>query len=78
MNLAITLPKIPISFQQETRPYDPWLLFSAISLILAGFLMITSASMEVAGVRYDSPFYFAIRHAIFIALGFVVAVVGFF
>ena len=77
MNLAINLPKLPIAFNQQPRPYDPWLLFSAISLILAGFLMITSASMEVAGVRYDSPFFFAIRHLIFIVLGCLVAAVAF-
>ena len=77
MKLSISLPKLPFSFSTEERPYDPWLLFSAISLVLAGFLMITSASMEVAGVRYDSPFFFAIRHLIFIVLGCVVATVAF-
>lgn len=60
------------------RPYDPWLLLSALSLVAIGFLMIASASMEVAGMRYDSPFYFTVRHFIYILLGVIAAGAAFF
>ncbi len=76
----LSLPKMPSlpQLNQPPRPWDPWLLFSATSLLLAGFLMITSASMEVAGVRYDSPFFFAGRHLIFMVLGVIAALAAFF
>ncbi len=73
--INFSLPSLSLS--SPARGYDGWLLFSAVSLVLAGFLMITSASMEVAGLRYDSPFFFALRHLVFILIGSVVAGVAF-
>lgn len=62
---------------KEMTAQDSWLLFSGISLLLMGFLMITSASMEVAGRNYGQPFFFATRHLIFMTLGALSAVVCF-
>ncbi|MEH6811337.1 MAG: putative lipid II flippase FtsW [Motiliproteus sp.] len=78
MKMPAALSKLKFSAQVDPQPYDSWMLFSAISLLLVGFLMVTSASMEVAGVRYDTPFYFSIRHLIFIVLGCLAALVTFF
>ena len=64
--------------EEQSSAYDGWLLFSAICLILSGFLMITSASMEVAGLRYGSPFFFSLRHLAFIAIGLIAALAAFF
>lgn len=80
----IILPKLnlvnPFSYKTQTNelaPQDNWLLFSAISLLLTGFLMITSASMEVAGERYGNALFFAYRHLAFLGLGLVAASVCF-
>ncbi len=54
-------------------PVDGILLFCAITLVLTGFLMITSASMEVALADKGSLFYFALRHLIFIGVALIVA-----
>ena len=82
MKLTLRLPRFSTllaeKMQHPARPYDGWLLFSAISLVLIGFLMITSASMEVAGVRYGSPFFFSLRHLVFVVLGLIAALVVFF
>ncbi len=58
-------------FATQARPYDPLLLISALSLLAIGFLMITSASMEVSNKDYGSPFYHALKHGVFmvVALG---------
>ncbi|MBB1485482.1 putative lipid II flippase FtsW [Oceanospirillum sp. D5] len=52
-----------------TRRVDGWLLFSALFLLFLGWLMVTSASMEVAGSRYGNPFFFSIRHGIYVLMG---------
>ncbi|OPX56152.1 putative lipid II flippase FtsW [Oceanospirillum multiglobuliferum] len=52
-----------------TRRVDGWLLFSALTLLVLGWLMVTSASMEVAGGRYGNPFYFSLRHGIYVLMG---------
>lgn len=65
--------------KEMTRRIDGWLLFSALFLLFLGWLMVTSASMEVAGSRYNNPFFFSIRHGIYLlmglGLGLVVALV---
>lgn len=55
--------------QEMTRRIDGWLLFSAVFLLFLGWLMVTSASMEVAGSRYGNPFFFSIRHGIYVLMG---------
>ncbi|MEH6649341.1 MAG: putative lipid II flippase FtsW [Motiliproteus sp.] len=65
------LPRVRLS--SGRRPYDPLLLISATSLLLIGFLMITSASMEVSDRDYGSPFYHALKHGIFMLIALVAA-----
>lgn len=55
--------------REMTRRLDGWLLFSALFLIFLGWLMVTSASMEVAGSRYGNPFFFSLRHGIYLLMG---------
>ncbi|MFC6669557.1 putative lipid II flippase FtsW [Marinobacterium aestuariivivens] len=61
--------------QPGTIPFDPWLLLAAVCLVLIGFVMITSASMDVAAERYGGAFFFSIRHGVFMVLALITAVV---
>lgn len=57
-------------------PFDPWLLSAAVALILTGFIMITSASMDVAAEKFGGPFFFTLRHGFFIALALIGGVIA--
>lgn len=52
-----------------------WLLSSSTALYCVGLIMVSSASMGVAEANYGSPFYFLIRHAIYLLLGLGVGLV---
>ena len=56
-------------------PFDPWLLATAVALVLTGFVMITSASMDVAAQKFGGAFFFSQRHGIFILLSIIGAVI---
>lgn len=73
MNLPLSLPWFSRAGAEIRTPgaFDPWLLFSAFSLMVLGALMITSASMEVADVKYGSPFYHAGKHMVFMVIALV-------
>lgn len=78
MKLALRLPSFQWQLPQMPtgpRPYDPMLLISSVSLLLIGFLMITSASMEVSNENYGSPFYHAFKHGAFIVIALLAAAV---
>lgn len=51
-----------------TQPFDGWLIIAALSLLLIGWVMVTSASTEVASGLAGNPYYFSIRHGIFVLL----------
>jgi cell division protein FtsW len=59
------------SIPQGNLPYDPWLLCSTVFIILTGFVMITSASLDVAAKDYKNAFYFSARHGLFIVLSLI-------
>ena len=48
---------------------DKPLLWTAILLALAGLVMVSSASLQIAETRLGDPFYYAMRHGIYLALG---------
>ncbi|WP_290701620.1 putative lipid II flippase FtsW [Amphritea sp.] len=73
MSIAATAP---VTLNQKVLPFDPWLLTAAICLILIGFVMISSASIEVAAVRNSNPFFYMIRHGVFILIGLAAAIVA--
>ena len=52
---------------------DKSMLAMAGTLLLIGFIMIASASIDVAEARNSNSFYYVIRHGIFIMLGLIAA-----
>lgn len=58
------------------RPYDLGLLMAALMLMAIGFVMVTSASMPVAARLFDNPFHFSIRHAIYLIIASMAALVA--
>ncbi|WP_421132211.1 cell division protein FtsW [Alteromonas sp. A079] len=60
---------------QKQTPYDVGLIVVAITLMSIGIIIVTSASMPVADRLHDNPFYFAIRHGIYIVCALVAAMV---
>lgn len=59
----------------RSKYYDMSLVLVALALLTIGFVMVTSASMPVAIRMHDNPFYFSIRHAIYIGLSISIAFV---
>jgi cell division protein FtsW len=55
--------------------YDVTLLLAAFSLLAIGMIMVTSASMPVAARLFDNPFHFSIRHAIYIVIASIAAII---
>lgn len=55
------------------QPFDGWLLVATLSLMLIGWVMVTSASTEVASSLTGNPYYFSIRHGIFLVGAVVLA-----
>ncbi|MCG6656428.1 putative lipid II flippase FtsW [Halomonas campisalis] len=57
------------------QPYDGWLLFAALALMLIGWVMVTSASTEVAAGLTGNPWYFSQRHTLFMGVALLAAAV---
>ncbi|MBS9402095.1 putative lipid II flippase FtsW [Halomonas sp. TRM85114] len=55
------------------QPFDGWLLVATLSLMLIGWVMVTSASTEVASSLTGNPYYFSIRHGVFLVIALVLA-----
>jgi len=53
----------------DNRGLDKTLMWTAILLALAGLVMVSSASLQIAETRLGDPFYYALRHGIYLALG---------
>lgn len=72
-------------FQQPTRlrddaELDLRLLWSALILLMLGLVMVYSASIAMAeGSRFtgNNPYYFVVRHAIFLVVGLIAASLAF-
>ncbi len=62
---------IPRGGVREPRPpvMDYGLLGVALALLALGYVMVASASLPVAGGRYQDAFHFILRHSIAIGLG---------
>lgn len=52
--------------------FDGWLLVATFSLLLIGWVMVTSASTEVATSLTGNAWYFSIRHGIFVLGGVII------
>jgi cell division protein FtsW len=59
----------------QQRPYDLVLVLITLTLLAIGFVIVTSASMPIAERMYGNPFYFAIRHAIYIGIAIIAAMI---
>ena len=57
------------------RPYDLSLLLVSLAILSIGLVIVTSASMPVGARLFDNPFYFAIRHGIYIVMALISALV---
>ncbi len=55
--------------------FDPWLLGVSIALACMGVVMVGSAAIAGGGVD-AGPWYFLIRHAMFLAGGLVLATIA--
>lgn len=70
-----TSMKTQAAVSNRVLPFDPLLVAAALCLVLLGFVMISSASIEVAAVRNSNPFFYMIRHGIFILIGLTAAII---
>lgn len=59
------------------QAFDGWLLLAAVALLLIGWVMVTSASSEVASSLTGNPWYFSLRHGIFLLLALAAGAVAF-
>jgi cell division protein FtsW len=64
-----------LSIPRGELPFDPILLCTTVFIMLTGFVMITSASLDVAAKDYKNAFHFAMRHGLFIIIAMVGAAV---
>ncbi len=71
--------KQPVAFTLDNTGINAraLLLFSVISLLCLGTVMIASASMPYGEHIYDNPLYFIKRHLIYLVLGLTAACVSF-
>lgn len=60
--------------QTVKSPLDTWLLFSAVALLLLGWVMVSSASVAIAEAWTGSPQYFAWRQSAFIFIALVATI----
>ncbi|WP_111977008.1 cell division protein FtsW [Algibacillus agarilyticus] len=56
---------------QDHALYDRTLVILCCILLATGLLMVASASIPVASKLYDNPLHFAIRHIVYLVLGFI-------
>jgi cell division protein FtsW len=52
--------------------YDKWLLFSVISLLVLGLMMVASSSVMISTKYFNQPFHFLIRQSVYLILGLCV------
>lgn len=68
--------KLEHLFSTRNHVLDGWLILATLTLAALGWVMVTSASSEIAAASTNNPYYFSMRHGIYILLGFIAAVVG--
>lgn len=56
--------------QIHTPDYDRILFVSVVALVLLGWIMVSSSSFSIASHMMHDPWYFSIRHGIYLVLGF--------
>ncbi|RLT99885.1 MAG: putative lipid II flippase FtsW [Ketobacter sp.] len=66
-------PVASITQMQSLSPRQ-WLMLLGCALMCIGLVVVSSASMDMASLNYDSPFFFLKRHGVYLAAGIVCAV----
>jgi cell division protein FtsW len=66
LNAAHAAPPVAAQFAPAL---DGWLLTASLGLLGLGLVMVTSSSLAIAHSQGLSPFYYAIRHVVAIAIG---------
>lgn len=61
-------------FQMSSLAPRQWLMLLGCVLMCIGLVVVSSASMDMASLNYDSPFFFLKRHGVYLAAGVVCAV----
>jgi cell division protein FtsW len=59
----------------DSGSYDQGIVLSAVALAAFGIIMVASSSISIADNQQIGPFYYLIRHLVFLAGGVVLAVV---
>ncbi len=59
--------------QQQQVNFDPWLLFSVLTIIALGFIMVASASVPVAERMHLPMLHFAWHQGVYIGVGLIAA-----
>ncbi len=76
MTIAKPLPvmtdRLSASYQPIWQP-DVVLLGSCAALLLFGLVMIASAGIDVSEQLFGVPYHFVVRHAVYMAIGFMAA-----
>lgn len=55
--------------------YDKWLLFSIVSLLILGLMMVASSSVMISTKYFNQPFHFLIHQSIYLLLGILLGMV---
>jgi len=75
---GLSLPRFGFG-QQATRldalpgRYDPWLLAASLALACMGVVMVASSSIAIGEGLDVGPYYFLVKHTIFLAMGAIAA-----
>ncbi len=60
-----------LAMDEGACPVDQVILGSSLLLLLLGWVMVASASSEIAARNYGTPFWYATRHFIYLFIGLV-------
>ena len=71
---SLKMPEWLSMSSTPTTTFDRSYLILVIAMYMIGLVMVASSSMPIAGVLFDNPFHFIIRHMIYIVLSIGIAV----
>jgi len=79
MNIALLSRKSIAEFSglSVRNTFDGTLLLVSVVLLMIGWIMIASASIDVAELRNDNPFHYVVRHGVFILMGTIAGLITF-